>query len=217
MTETNGSIYKRDFWIDENTKYTRPHHRMRKVARVVNRLADGQECRLLDVGCGPATLQTLLNPNIRYNGVDIAIQEPAPNLLERDILLKSIHYDPIPYDLVVAQGLFEYLGGSQSTKFSEIADTLAPDGTFIATYVNFDHHKPNYYWPYSNIMPARDFQRSLQEHFLVEKRLPTALNWNHGEPSRWLVSTPNMYLNLNIPFVTSRLAAEYIYICRRPR
>ena len=37
-----GAVYKRDFWADENTKYTRPHHRMLKVARLVNRLAAGK-------------------------------------------------------------------------------------------------------------------------------------------------------------------------------
>jgi cyclopropane fatty-acyl-phospholipid synthase-like methyltransferase len=189
---------------------------MRKVARTVNRLADKKECRLLDIGCGPATLQRLLDSNIRYHGIDIAIQEPAPNLLERDILAEPIYYDARPFDIVVAQGLFEYLSDDQSKKFGEIAEIMAPQATFVVTYVNFDHHKPNYYWPYSNIQPAQQFQKSLQEHFKVERKLPTALNWNHTEPSRLLVSAPNMYLNVNIPFITSRLAAEYIYLCRLP-
>jgi predicted TPR repeat methyltransferase len=190
---------------------------MKKLARLVNRMADGKECRLLDVGCGPATLQRLLDSNIRYYGIDIAIQEPAPNLRERDILVGGIDSDEKPFDLVVAQGLFEYLGDSQSKKFGEIAEIMTPSGAFIVSYVNFDHHKPNYYWPYSNITPAQRFQESLEEHFLVERKLPTAHNWNHTEPSRLLITTPNMYLNANIPFVTRRLAVEYIYICRRPR
>jgi len=28
-------------------------------------------CRLLDVGCGPATLRTLLDPNIASDGINI--------------------------------------------------------------------------------------------------------------------------------------------------
>ena len=49
MTKSPGAIYKRDFWADENTKYARPHFRMLKVARLVNRLAAGRDCRLFDV------------------------------------------------------------------------------------------------------------------------------------------------------------------------
>ena len=77
MPTSPGAVYKRDFWANENTKYTRPHHRMLKVARLVNRLAAGRNCRLLDVGCGPATLGHLLDPNVEYYGIDIAIQEPV--------------------------------------------------------------------------------------------------------------------------------------------
>ena len=89
MTKSPGAVYKRDFWADENTKYTRPHHRMLKVARLVNRLAAGKNCRLLDVGCGPATLGLLLDPNMRYYGIDIAIQEPSPNLTGNATFCKS--------------------------------------------------------------------------------------------------------------------------------
>ncbi len=215
MSESTGAVYKRDFWADENTKYERPHHRMLKVARLVNRLAAGKDCRLLDVGCGPATLERQLAPNIRYFGIDIAIQEPAPNLRECDILQEPISSEEAPFDLIVAQGLFEYLADSQSRKFAEIADLLAPNGRFIVSYVNFDHHRPNYYWPYSNIQPSTQFRKSLTEHFVVEKQLPTAHNWNHTEPERWYVRAPNMYINVNIPFLTNRLAVEYLYVCRR--
>jgi len=211
-----GVVYARDFWVAENTKYARPHHRMLKVARVLNRLAAEKECRLLDVGCGPATLGLLLEPNIRYYGIDIAIQEPSSNLKECDILQEAISFDEAaPFDLIVAQGLFEYLANSQSQKFAEIADLLTPDGKFIVSYVNFDHHKPNYYWPYSNIQPSEQFRASLAEHFVIEKQLPTAHNWNHSEPGRWYVRAPNMYVNVNVPFLTSRFAVEYLYICCR--
>ena len=77
MSRRHGSVYKRDFWSHENLKYAQPHYRMRKVARVVNRLADGKASGCLDVGCGPATLRQLLDPNIAYYGVDIAIQRLA--------------------------------------------------------------------------------------------------------------------------------------------
>ncbi|MGO8861381.1 MAG: class I SAM-dependent DNA methyltransferase [Acidimicrobiales bacterium] len=214
MTISSASAYKREFWSHENLKYLRPHYRMRKVARVVNRLADGKACRLLDVGCGPAALRQLLDPNIAYHGIDIAIQQPSPELVERDLLREPIGSDHAPFDLIVAQGFFEYMADAQSRKFAEIADLLGPEGRFVVTYVNFDHRRPYYYAPYSNIQPSAAFRRSLAEHFVVERQVPTAHNWNHSEPGRWLVRAPNMYINVNVPRLTSWLAAEYIYVCR---
>ena len=217
VTNSHGAVYKRDFWAEENTKFARPHHRMLKVARVVNRLADGKDCRLLDVGCGPAALEQLVAPNIQYFGIDIAIQEPSPNLKECDILQEPICSDQAPFDLIVAQGLFEYLADSQSRKFAEIADLLTPHGKFIVSYVNFDHRRPSYYWPYSNIQSSAQFRDSLAKHFVIEKQMPTAHNWNHSEPERWYVRAPSMRVNRNIPFLTSRLGVEYLYVCRLPR
>ena len=216
MTKSRGAIYKRDFWADENTKYARPHFRMLKVARLVNRLAAGRDCRLLDVGCGPATLGLLLEPNIHYYGIDIAIQEPASNLEECDILQEPISSEAAPFDIIVAQGLFEYLADSQSEKFAEIADLLTPNGKFIVSYVNFDHRRPDRYWPYNSIQPPAQFRDSLAQHFVIEKQLPTAHNWSHKEPGRWFLRAPNMYFNLNVPFLTRRLAVQYLWVCRRP-
>jgi SAM-dependent methyltransferase len=215
MTKSQGIVYDRDFWAEENTKYTQPHHRMLKVARVVNRLAGARECRLLDVGCGPATLQELLVPNVHYFGIDIAIQEPAPNLKERNILKEPIGFEGELFDLAVAQGLFEYLADSQSQKFAEIADVLKPDGKFIVSYVNFDHRRPSYYWPYSSVQPSAQFRDSLAEHFVIERQFPTSHNWNHSEPRRWYVRIPSMHVNRNIPFLTGWLGVEYLFVCRR--
>ena len=128
MPESPQVVYSWDFWAEENTKYLRPHLRMRKVARLVNHLAAGREVRLLDVGCGPATLERLLAPNIRYYGIDIAIREPAANLKQSDILQEPIASSAAPFDLVVAEGLFEYLADQQSRKFAEIAGLLTLSG-----------------------------------------------------------------------------------------
>jgi SAM-dependent methyltransferase len=215
MSNSPARVYKRDFWSQENLKYTQPHYRMRKVARVVNRLAGGKACRLLDVGCGPAALRSLLDPNIAYYGIDIAIQQPSPGLVERDLLQEPIGSDHAPFDLIVAQGFFEYMADAQSQKFAEIADLLAPDGTFVVTYVNFDHRRPNHYTPYSNIEAPEEFQRSLTRHFEIERQIPTAHNWNHSEPGRWFVKAPNMYIEVNLPKLTRWLAVEFIYVCRR--
>lgn len=214
MNEIPGVIHKRDFWADENTKYIRPHHRMLKVARVVNGIAADGDCQLLDVGCGPATLRHLVAPNIRYYGIDIAIHEQSPNLKECDILQEPISHDRAPFDLIVAQGLFEYLADRQSQKFAEIAGLLKPNGTFVASYVNFDHRQPDYYWPYSNIQSSSEFRNSLGEHFVIAKQMPTSHNWNHTEPNRWYVRAPNMHVNVSIPLVTRWLGVEYLYLCR---
>ena len=76
--------YKKDFWDEENLKYAESHSRALKVARLVNKIARGRERDLLDIGCGPAGLRLLLDDNIHYYGIDIAIHNPAPNLIETE-------------------------------------------------------------------------------------------------------------------------------------
>lgn len=208
-----GELYKKDFWSEENLKYTRPHLRMEKVARLVNGIARGQERTLLDVGCGPATLMSLLGSNIRYYGIDIAIHDPAPNLIESDFLEEPIRFDDRRFDIVVAQGVFEYVGTFQSQKFAEIAQILNEDGIFVVSYVNFDHRHKDVYWPYSNVQPFDDFRRSLAEHFKILRFFPTSYNWHHWEPSRKLVRSVNMHINLNIPIIAPVLAVQYLLIC----
>ncbi len=217
MSTPPETVHKREFWADENTKYARPHHRMLKVAHVVTRLAAGENRRLLDVGCGPATLGRLLPRTISYYGIDIAIHEPAPNLTECDILQDPITAKQSPFDFVVAQGLFEYLADSQSQKFAEIADLLAPDGIFVVTYVNFAHREPDRYWLYNNIQSPTQFRNSLAEHFVLERRLPTSHNWSHAEPERPYLRTVNMHVNVIIPLLTKWLGVEYLYVCRPRR
>ena len=56
----------------------------------------------------------LLHPNIQYYGIDIAIHDPAPNLIEADFLEAPIRFDGKRFDMVVAQGVFEYVGNLQT-------------------------------------------------------------------------------------------------------
>ena len=177
-------------------------------------MAAGREVSLLDVGCGPATLERLLAPNIRYYGIDIAIQEPAPNLKQSDILQEPISSDAAPFDLIVAEGLFEYLADQQSRKFAEIADLLTPSG-------QIHRHLRELRSPSAELLLALQqhpvvggFRAALAEHFVVERQLPTAHNWNHSEPGRWYVRGSNMYVNVRIPFFTRWLGVEYLYVCR---
>src|ERR1041385_6727346 len=107
MSETKGKLYKRDFWITENLRYAKPHFRLAKAARIINSLAEGRQCSLLDVGCGPATLMHLLRENIQYHGIDIAIQSPSPNLRQIDLTQQPIAFDDQAFDIIIAQGFFE--------------------------------------------------------------------------------------------------------------
>jgi SAM-dependent methyltransferase len=205
--------YKRDFWSEENLKFAKPHYRLQKAARIVNRIAGRGECSLLDVGCGPAALQPLLRPGIRYHGIDIAIQEPAANLLEGDFLESPIGFGGQTFDLVIAQGFFEYAGKFQEQKFSEIAAILNGGGKFIVTYVNFGHRDREIYWPYSNVQPLADFRQGLLARFDIDQSFPTSHNWTHAEPRRRLVKAGNMLISMNIPVISPLLAVEYFFIC----
>jgi cyclopropane fatty-acyl-phospholipid synthase-like methyltransferase len=208
-----GALYKKDFWRTENLNYARPHLRMEKVARLANKIAGGAERSLLDVGCGPAALRHLLRPNIGYHGIDIAIQEPAPGLIEADLIESPISFRGQHFDIVVAQGFFEYAGKHQAEKFAEIASLLNEGGTFIASYVNFAHRKPEVYWPYSNVQPFADFRAGIAEHFQVRKCYPTSYNWNHWEPGQKLVRAANMMINVNVPVIAPVLGVQYLLVC----
>ena len=205
--------YKRDFWIKENLKHARPHYRLQKTARIVNRIAPGSGCDLLDVGCGPATLMHLLRDGINYYGIDIAIHSPAPNLIEADILKTPIKFGDRRFDIIVAQGLFEYVGDFQETKFAEIAQLLTEGGRFIVTYTNFGHRSKYIFEPFSNVRPFADFRESLGRYFTISRIFPTSHNWHGGQPRRPLVMAANMHVNVNIPVLSPRLAVEYFFVC----
>jgi SAM-dependent methyltransferase len=207
------TLHKKDFWSKENLKYSRPHYRLEKSARIINRLAGGKKCTLLDVGCGPAALRPLLRSNIQYYGIDIAIHDPAPNLTEADFLETPIRFDDKRFDIVLAQGVFEYMGDFQTQKFTEIAALLNDGGIFIVSYVNFGHRDRDIYWPYSNVQTFNDFRQSLEQHFKIHRFFPTSHNWNHSEPGRKLVKAANMHINMNVPFISRVLAVEYFFIC----
>lgn len=212
------SIYrKKEFWANENLKYAAPHFRLEKAARLVNKVAHGKRCDLLDVGCGPAALMGLLDPNVRYHGIDIAIQEPSSNLLEVDFVESPIGFLDRRFDIIVAQGVFEYLGGVQRQKLSEIADLLHDGGTFIATYVNFGHRNAHVYWPYNNVLPFSVFRHSLLEFFDINRYFPTSHRWSHDEPRDGLVRMLQKHVNVNIPLISLLFGVEYFFICSKKR
>jgi SAM-dependent methyltransferase len=90
----------------------------------------GRELDLLDVGAArdasafPATECALLRHRYRY-------PDPAPNLREADILQEPIGFGDRRFDIVVAQGLFEYMGEHQDEKLAEIRQVLKDHGRFV--------------------------------------------------------------------------------------
>jgi SAM-dependent methyltransferase len=205
--------YGRDFWSTENLKFSRPHYRMEKAVRIINGVARGREHDLLDIGCGPAALMHMLPPTIHYYGIDMAIHESAPNLIEADIVRTPIEFAGRKFDIILAQGLFEYVPQVQSRKFAEIAEILRPGGTFIVSYWNYAHRNPKVYYAHSNVQPSGDFRRDLERHFKVDRFFPSSHNWYHGSPSMRFNKALNMRINMNIPVISPLLAVEYFFLC----
>ena len=127
----------------------------------------------------------LLDRNIYYHGIDVAIHAPAANMMELDFVENPVCFGDETFDIVVAQGVFEYIGKAQSRKLQEIGRLLRPGGRFIVSYVNFDHHNRVVYAPYNNIQPFSEFQHSVGEVFHIDKIIPTSHNWRHREPDQW--------------------------------
>ena len=209
------TYYKREFWIQENQKHIPAHYRLHKLARIITKMAGGRKTDLLDVGCGPATLMKLLPDNISYYGIDIAIHEAAPNLLEADIVESPIRFGPKKFQIVVAQGLFEYLGNVQSNKFSDVASILDRRGVFLVTFTNFGHRNASAGAAFNNIQSVQEFSDSLAAHFTIARSFPVSHTWRGGQPTRPLVKSANLHSNLNIPYISPRFAVEYGFICSR--
>ena len=96
---------------------------------------------------------------VQYHGIDIAIQEPAANLIEMDFLDQSISFGSQKFDLIVVQGVFEYVGRFQSRKLKEIRDLLRDGGRFVVTYTNYAHRQKNPYWAHNNCSPRTETAR----------------------------------------------------------
>jgi len=215
MQRITKKFLDKSYWLDENARYAKPHIRLEKCARIVNRLSEGRVCDMLDVGCGPAILGTLLGPNIAYYGIDIAIHNPAPNLLEFDFAKGKIGFQNRTFDIVVAAGVFEYMGSEQKRKLDDIRSILRANGRFVATYTNFHHLNNNSeFYPYNNILPIKDFMADLQTYFHIVNWFPASHNWDVSLGStRKLLRTINMNLNFNIPVFSRLFAVSYFFIC----
>jgi SAM-dependent methyltransferase len=213
MVQVTEKYYKNEFWAKENLIYLKPHFRLTKAARIINSVVNERSCDLLDVGCGPATLARLLKKNINYHGVDIAIHDPAPNLIQQDFLESPIAFNDKRFDIVVAQGVFEYVGRHQAEKLADIRNILKKNGTFLLSYVNFDHLHRFVYQPYSNVQPFAEFRRSVAREFRIDRCVPTSYHWRHHEPNREFMKALQIRINVNIPWLSRLFAVEYFLVC----
>ncbi len=215
--QTIENFRSRDYWVVENAQYAEASFRLRKCAQVINQLAANRECALLDVGCGPAALRSLLNPNISYHGTDIAIHKPAAYLRELDIVRETIAFDNKRFDFVVAFGLFEYMGQQQDRKLEEIRTVLKDDGKFMMSYINFGHFRRKVWPNYNNVQPIAEMTKSLNQLFKVEKRFPASHHWRQKQPGKNSFRALQMRMNFNIPIFSPLLAVEYLFICSQRR
>jgi len=213
MKQIPENFRDRDYWIVENTLYTEASFRLRKCARVLNQLVRNRDCALLDVGCGPAALRPLLNPNIRYYGIDIAIHEPAAHLKELDIARKPIDFDGRRFDFVVALGFFEYMGDQQNRKLEEIKAILKDDGKFMMSYINFGHFHRRVWPNYNNIQSIAEMRESLKDVFRVDKWFPASHHLRQKQPGKYALPALQMHVNWNISVISPLMAVEYFFIC----
>lgn len=213
----NNTLYfKKDYWKKENLLYTSAHYRLQRVAQVINCISSKTEQKdLLDVGCGPATLATLLNSNIHYHGIDIALQKSGLQFLEKDIIGEAIDFKNKKFDFVIASGLLEYLGNNQVQKFEEIFNSLKNNGYFITTFSNLDHIQQPRYPSWNNYQTIDSLLHDFRLFFRVEKYYPGSHNIAFKEPSNKLIKKIQSCLCYEIPYFSKRFAVHYIFICKK--
>jgi SAM-dependent methyltransferase len=216
MTQAVENFRDRDYWIVENALYAEPSFRLKKCASVINELAGDRECTLLDVGCGPAALRPLLKPNVHYHGIDIAIHQNVPYLMECDIAKQTIAWENKRFDFVVALGFFEYMGHQQKLNFEEIRNILKDDGKFMISYINFRHFRRKVWPNYNNVQSFGEMKKGLEQVFHVDKTFPASHNWRQKQPGKRSLTGLQMKVNFHIPVVSRMAAVEYFFLSSRP-
>jgi 2-polyprenyl-3-methyl-5-hydroxy-6-metoxy-1,4-benzoquinol methylase len=214
MARQTDTYNDREFWIHENTAYAAPNFRVRRCARILNEMTRGRPCDLLDVGCGPAALRPLLGSHINYHGIDIALHQRAPYLRETDFVQNEIVFEDKRFDVVVALGVFEYMGSHQSRKFAEIHRLMNPGGAFVMSYINFRHFRRIIYPIYNNVQSIAELTASLRQVFQLEQCFPVSHHWRHKQPGG-KAAVFQLPGRRSVPLVSSWLSVEYFCICSR--
>ena len=106
------------------------HYRFREVAKYVTK----RHARLLDVGCGDATLTRYLDSSIEYYGIDV--KTIANNwVVTVDITKDVFPFKSNYFDYVVCTEVLEHIDNHQNC-LGEICRILKPDGLLLGTIPN---------------------------------------------------------------------------------
>ena len=138
------ALYKKDFWSEENLKYSRPHFRMEKASRLINRLARGRDRTLLDVGCGPGLLERVLDRGRWHvTGIEMApyIADFGRARLGTNVLaarLEDANLPPASFDVVVMKYVLDHME-EPFAALQKARRVIKPDGLLvIADLINIE-------------------------------------------------------------------------------
>lgn len=128
-----------EHWNDRARAFGTPHLRLRTITSLVASLPGGPGS-LLDIGCGPATLGSMLPSGTDYFGGDIASDVmPMGNSPDHFAVADlNAGEEPFPtrrFDVVVVSGMFEYIR-DPSAFVKLLARKVRPEGHLILTYMN---------------------------------------------------------------------------------
>lgn len=128
-----------EHWNDRARAFGTPHARLRAIANLVASLPGGPGT-LLDLGCGPATLGSMLPSGTDYFGVDIVgdvmpVETSPDHFAVADLNRGEEPFPSRRFDVVVVSGMFEYIR-DPSAFINLLARKVRPGGHLILTYMN---------------------------------------------------------------------------------
>lgn len=206
------------YWNRRAQDFGRIHPRLRQVRDLVE-AAPRPVTTLLDIGCGPATLRSVLPRAIDYFGVDIAeeviraLDDPS-HFEVVDLNETRICFDGKRFDAVVCSGIFEYI--REPGPFLDfVRDTLAPSGYLILTFTNHQHYHDRLRWfgrtftgysdPHANFLLIPEVVSLLRARgFVILRHRSTT--WHQR-------SHPLLARFLRFPL--NVLNREYLFLCER--
>ena len=127
-------------WRLEGKRYNRVHHRIKRIAGIINRMPNCEKA--FDVGCSGGKLGALLNERISYYGCDIVpevVEEQDPERfalwnVEKDDIDK-LPFEEESFQCIVMSGLFEHVGDREYV-LDKIKNLLVPGGSVVLSYAN---------------------------------------------------------------------------------
>ncbi len=128
------------YWKKETQKYQTPHLRLLRIVEEIRQ--HKQHGRVLDIGCGPQTLGSMLGTAYEYYGVDVVGTGDA-HFQAFDFEQHSLTEFPFKetFDIVTCSGLLEYLSLAKIEELLKLIHStlLTQESLFVATYTNFAH------------------------------------------------------------------------------